>query len=127
VSTATVATRATKATTAAGRRRARWIPGLIALAALLAIGIVFGAGADLTHPGPHRLSGRDVSDQLALGIQTQKGISTAPLVSCPSSEPVRAGFVFVCTVTGLPSHQAQKVEVTEIDRSGHLRWKLNSP
>ena len=115
------------AATPAGRRRPRWIPGLIALAALLAIGIVFGAGADLTHPGPDRLSGRDVSAQLALGIQSQQGISTAPLVSCPSSEPVKAGVAFECRVTGLPSRPAQKVEVTEIDGSGHLRWKLSSP
>lgn len=103
------------------------IPGLIALAVLLAIGIVFGAGGDLTHPGPDRLTGRDISAQLALGIQTQQGISTPPAVSCPASEPVRTGFNFECTVTGLPSHQAQKLDVTEIDGRGHLRWKISSP
>ena len=103
------------------------IPGLIALAALLAIGIVFGAGGDLTHPGPDRLTGSDVSAQLALGIQTQRGMSTPPVVSCPASEPVRTGFTFECSVTGLPSHQPQKLDVTEIDGRGHLRWKISSP
>ena len=113
-------------TTAAGRRRARWIPGLIALAALLGIGIVFGAGADLTHPGPHRLTGSDVSAQIALSIQSEQGISRPPSLSCPASEPVRTGFTFECTVSGLPSHQTQRVEVTEIDGSGHLHWALLS-
>ena len=110
--------------TSAGHRRARWIPGLIALAALLGIGIVFGAGADLTHPGPHRLNGTDVSAQLALSIQSEEGTSRPPSLSCPKSEPVRTGFTFDCTASGLRSHQVQRVQVTEIDGSGHLHWAL---
>lgn len=114
-------------TTAATRRRGRWVPGIIALAALLAIGIVFGAGADLTHPAPHSLAGRDVANQVGLGIQSEKGLTRAPLLNCPASEPVRAGLTFECTATRLPSASSARVEVTEIDNRGHLRWRLSSP
>lgn len=114
-------------TTAVTRRRGRWVPGIIALAVLLAIGIVFGAGADLTHPAPHTLTGRDVASQLALGIQSEKGLTQAPHLSCPATEPVQAGFIFECTATGLPSTASVRVEITEIDNRGHLRWRLSSP
>lgn len=113
--------------TAAGPRRNRFVPGVIALAALLAIGIIFGAGADLTHPSPHSLSGRDISSQIELGIQTEKGLTNLPTVTCPSSEPVKAGLSFECSVTGLPRAGASNVEVTEVDGRGHLRWQLVSP
>ena len=114
-------------TTAATRRRGRWVPGIIALAALLAIGIVFGAGADLTHPAPHALAGRDVANQVALGIQAEKGLARAPSLNCPSTEPIRAGLTFECTAAGLPSTPSARVVVTEIDNRGHLRWRLSSP
>ena len=113
--------------TAAGRRRNRLVPGLIALAALLAIGIIFGAGADLTHPSPHSLSGRDISAQIELGIQTEKGLTNLPAVTCPSSEPVKAGLSFECSVTGVRTAGTSNVEVTEVDGRGHLRWQLVSP
>ena len=114
-------------TTAATRRRGRWVPGIIALAALLAIGIVFGAGGDLTHPAPRTLAGRDVASQVALGIQSEKGLGQAPQLHCPASEPVRVGLTFECTAGGLPSKSSATVEVTEIDNRGHLRWRLSSP
>lgn len=114
-------------TTAPRRRRGRWIPGLIALAALLAIGFIFGAGGDLTHPSPHVLSGRDVAGQIALGIQAEKRMASPPSVDCPSSEPIKAGLVFQCSVTGLPSSPTGAVGVTEIDNRGHLRWQLTPP
>ncbi|HEX4864188.1 MAG TPA: DUF4333 domain-containing protein [Acidimicrobiales bacterium] len=113
-------------TTAAGRRRGRWVPGIIALAALLAIGIVVGAGADLTHPSPRTLTGRDVASQLALAIQADKGLTQPPRLKCPASEPVRAGLTFQCTATGVQRGPAEVV-VTEIDGRGHLRWSLSSP
>ena len=109
------------------RRRGRWVPGMIALGALLAIGIVVGAGADLTHPSPHSLDGNDVASQVALGVQAEKLLEHPPEVHCPSSEPVRTGLTFHCTVTALGSDPSRVVEVTEIDGRGHLRWRLNPP
>jgi hypothetical protein len=99
------------------------VPGLIALGALLAIGFVVGAGADLSHPSPHSLNGRDVAAQIALGIQAEKGITNLPAVNCPPSEPVRQGLSFRCSVSALPSKAATTVQVTEIDGRGHLRWQ----
>ena len=101
------------------RKRARWIPGLIALAALLAIGFVVGAGGDLSHPAPRSLSGRDVSMQLATGIQAVESRSSPPAVTCPPSEPVRAGLKFQCSYDG-----GRPIDVVEIDSRGHLRWSL---
>jgi hypothetical protein len=100
---------------------------MIALAALLAIGVVVGAGADLTHPSPHNLSGRDVSAQIALGIEAEKGMASLPTVDCPSTEPIRDGRSFHCAVSGLPREGHGTVQVTEIDGRGHLRWQLNQP
>lgn len=91
----------------------------MALAALLAIGIVFGAGGDLSHPPPRSLSGPDVASQVATGVQAVRSLSSPPTVTCPASEPVRAGFRFRCHFgDGLP------IDVVEIDSRGHLRWSL---
>jgi Domain of unknown function (DUF4333) len=113
--------------TGSPRKRGRWVPGLIALAALLLIGVVFGAGADLTHPGPKSLSGRDVADQIALGVQADKGWSQPPQVHCPASEPAKPGVAFRCTMVGPHTGGTVSVEVTEIDSRGHLRWSLSPP
>lgn len=107
---------------AARRKRARWIPGLIALAALLAIGFVVGAGGDLSHPAPKSLSGRDVSAQLATGIQAVESRPSPPAVTCPASEPVRVGLRFRCSYDG-----GKPIDVVEIDSRGHLRWSLPGP
>jgi len=104
------------------RKRARWVPGLIALAALLAIGIVFGAGGDLSHPPPKTLSGSDVAAQLATGLQALRSTSSPPSVVCPEHEPVRTGLRFQCHFD-----QGKPIDVVEIDDRGHLRWSLPSP
>jgi Domain of unknown function (DUF4333) len=104
-------------------RRGYWIPGLIALAALLAIGLAFGAG-DLNHRSPSTLQGVQVAQQLALAIQAEDGTHAVPDITCPASEPVRAGVQFVCTMAGTGS--PRPIEVSEIDGRGHLRWHVGS-
>src|SRR5579875_2331816 len=49
-------------------RRGYFLPGAIALAALLLIGAAVGAG-DLSHPSPRTLRGADVAAQISLGVQ----------------------------------------------------------
>jgi hypothetical protein len=109
----------------AGRRARRgyWLPGLIALVALLGIGLGIGAG-DLNHRSPHTLSGSDVAAQIALALQVQQRSTTPPLVSCPGSEPVRAGWTFTCTLTGRDG--PERVKVAEVDGRGSLRWSIVS-
>lgn len=91
----------------------------MALGALLVIGLVFGAGGDLTHPAPKTLSGRDVSSQLAMGIQALDSLPSPPAVTCPATEPVRAGLRFRCYYQG-----GKPIDVVEIDSRGHLRWGI---
>jgi hypothetical protein len=97
------------------------VPGLIALAALLAIGLAFGAG-DLSHRAPHTLSGSDVAAQIALAWQVQQGSSGPPKVDCPGPQPVRAGWTFTCTVAGPDG--TETVHVVEVDGRGNLRWTI---
>ena len=108
-------------------RRGYFLPGTIALLALLAIGGAVGAG-DLSHPAPHTLSGNDVASEIALGIESAQGLRQPPSVSCPTAEPVRAGLRFTCTEAagGGGGGAARPVAVTEIDNRGHLRWSLPS-
>jgi hypothetical protein len=103
------------------RGRARWVPGLIALAALLTIGFVVGAGGDLSHPPPKNLSGTDVSAQLAIAIQAERSLRFPPALTCPPSEPIRAGFRFRCHFG-----DGRPIDVVETDGRGHLKWSLPS-
>jgi len=104
-------------------RRGYWVPGLIAMAALLLIGVAFGAG-DLSHRSSSTLSGPDVDSEIALAIQAQQGTHDPPDVHCPPSEPVRQGWQFVCTIEHAGS--ARLVHVTEIDGRGHLHLQLGT-
>jgi hypothetical protein len=89
--------------------------------------VALGAG-DLNHSSPKRLNGNAVAQEIALGIQAQEGSHSPPAVRCPTSEPVRQGWRFVCTrVAPGKAATAQVVEVVEIDARGHLRWSLGSP
>jgi hypothetical protein len=103
------------------RRRGYWIPGLIAIAVLTAIGVAFGAG-DLNHRSPRVLHGRDVAQQIALGIQVQEKLHQPPDVHCPASEPVRNGWRFVCTRIG--AGPPRPIRVVEVDNRGRLRWSV---
>jgi hypothetical protein len=94
---------------------------VIAMIALSAIGLALGAG-DLDHSSPTVLHGPDVAQQIALAMQVQQGTHAPPVVHCPASEPVRAGYRFACT-TG-PAGVNRQIQVVEIDGRGHLRWQL---
>lgn len=113
-------------TEVAGRARGKrgyFLPGAIALAALLAIGGAVGAG-DLSHPAPRSLAGSDVASEIALGIQTAERLSQPPSVSCPPTEEVGNGLRFTCTEAAGGSRPARTIAVTEIDGRGHLRWSV---
>lgn len=103
-------------------RRGYFLPGFIALAALLTLGVAFGAG-DLEHPAARTLVGPEIASQIALGIQTEENAAAAPAVHCPGSEPVRQGLVFDCTDGSGPSDRT--VYVTEIDGRGDVRWSFS--
>jgi hypothetical protein len=106
-----------------GRRSGRgyWLPGILALGALLVIGGAVGAG-DLTHPAPTSLAGSDVALQLSIGIQAQRHLTAPPAVTCPASEPVRHGWRFECAMRS--SGRTVAVQVTEIDGRGRLAWNV---
>ena len=108
---------------AARRRRGYWIPGLIAMAVLLAIGLAFGAG-DLDHGTLNTLPGTEVSQDIAQAIQAQDGTHVPPQVHCPASEPVRAGLQFTCTVT--QGQTSRTVRVVETNGRGELSLSLGS-
>ena len=94
---------------------------MIAKTVLAAIGLALGAG-DLDHSSPTVLHGSDMAQQIALGIQVQQGTHAPPQVHCPASEPVRAGYRFVCTTAQAGVNR--QIQVVEIDGRGHLRWQL---
>jgi Domain of unknown function (DUF4333) len=105
------------------RRRGYWIPGLIAIAVLVAIGVAFGAG-DLAHRGPNTLAGPELAQTLGQAIQAADGTASPPSVHCPDSEPARAGLQFVCMVT--QGRAIRQVHVTEINGRGGLSWRMAS-
>jgi hypothetical protein len=105
----------------AGRKgKGYFLPGLIALAALVGLGLFVGAG-DLDHGAPSRLDGTALASQIALAIQAERNSVAAPHVTCPASEPVRLNFRFDCTLSG---GRPTVVHVTEVDRRGQVRWSL---
>jgi hypothetical protein len=110
-------------TPAPGRaaRRGYFVPGLVALVALLGIGLAVGAG-DLNHRAPHTLDGSDVAAQIALALQVQQGSSGPPKVDCPGPQPVRAGWTFTCTMVGRTGNEA--IHVVEVDGRGNLHWTI---
>lgn len=105
-------------------RRGYFLPGAIALVALLAIGAAVGGG-DLSHPAPKILTGPDVASQISLGVQAQQNDPVPPRVSCPAREPVRAGYHFSCTLTPAEGPPIQ-LAVTEVDDRGQLHWSLRA-
>lgn len=106
------------------RRRGYWVPGLIALAALVLIGLILGAG-DLSHPADRSINGDDIAQQISQGIQVQEKAASPPEVTCPGREPVHPGLAFECTSRS--ANGLQVVYVTEIDDRGEIRWSLTPP
>ena len=80
----------------AGRgKRGYFLPGLIALAVLLAGGALATAGG-LSHAAPTQLDGVHVGTLIAENYQNNHQLASPPPVQCPSTEPVVAGRHFVC-------------------------------
>ncbi len=103
------------------KRRGYFLPGTIALLALVGIGAALGAG-DLSHPAGSHLDGRNVEEQITLALSAQGGPAHAATVTCPASEPLQQGLSFTCRVTD--SSGRQSVVVTEVDSRGGVRWAL---
>lgn len=112
------------ATRRGGAKRGYLLPGVIALGALVALGTAFGAG-DLYHQPPSALAGPDVASQISLAIQAEQNVVTAPAVSCPASEPVRAGLVFYCAEKPESAGPPVEITVRETDSRGNLSWKFS--
>ena len=107
----------------AGRRgKGYFLPGLIALVALVGLGLLVAGAGDLEHPAARTLDGTAIASQIALAIQAEQNSVAAPHVTCPAHEPVRAGFQFDCT---MPGHPSKAVLVTELDSRGRIRWSLS--
>lgn len=101
-------------------KRGYFVPGLIALV-VLAVGGGLANFGGLDHAAPNRLAGPDVETFLAQAIQARDGLSSPPHISCPASEPVRAGLRFTCTW-----HRAggdRRLGVTETGR-GQFRFTV---
>lgn len=106
-----------------GRRgKGYFLPGFIALVALLVIGVIFVGAGDLQHPAATELSGSDIGSQIALSIQAQQNTSSPPTVTCPAREPVHQGRTFQCTLRANPD---RAVYVTEVDGRGRIRWSFS--
>ncbi|MGI8753131.1 MAG: DUF4333 domain-containing protein [Acidimicrobiales bacterium] len=80
---------------AGGGKRGYFVPGLIALAVLLAGGAFASAGG-LSHASPSRLDGAHVGTLIAENYQNNHQLESPPPVQCPNNEPVASGHRFVC-------------------------------
>ena len=104
-----------------GRRgKGYFLPGFIALLALLGLGLFVGAG-DLEHPVPRTLDGTEIAAQISLGIQAAWHTVAPPQVTCPAKEPVRVGQQFDCTMSG---HPPTTVQVREVDGRGRIEFYI---
>ena len=89
--------------------------------ALLVIGVVIAGAGDLGHSAPRTLDTSAVASQISLSIQENRNTSIPVLVACPSHEPIKVGFQFDCSLSGVPQ---KVVHVTEVDNRGEVRWSL---
>ena len=100
-------------------RRGYLVPGLIALAVLALIAVVIDV-VGLEHPTPRTLAGPDVATLIAQDMQTRTGASQPPQISCPASEPVRAGLRFACHLQS--GRGSRTIEVRETSAQGAFTW-----
>lgn len=98
-------THAASATSAAQPRprRGYLVPGLIALVVLAAIAVVVNF-VGLQSRTPRTLAGSEAATLISQQLQAAHQEATPPDVTCPASEPLRAGVVFRCVLhrTGQP-------------------------
>lgn len=107
---------------AAGSRRGYFVPGLIALLALVGLGAAFNIGG-LDHQRPSRLDGAQVASTVAQGLQAQRRLPSPPSITCPPSEPVRAGLRFSCRWQ--EPRGTRTVQVTELGDRGQFRFTVS--
>jgi hypothetical protein len=106
-------------------RRGYFLPGIIALAFLVVLGVVLGGG-DLQHPASSTVDGPAIAGQIAQAIQAVRNTHDTPVVTCPAREPVRQGLRFQCSANGAGlDHQV--VYVVESGDRGEVQWSLTPP
>jgi hypothetical protein len=116
------ATGRTSACAYAGKgKRGYFIPGLIALAVLLAGG-AFATAGGLSHATPTQLDGVHVGTLIAENYQNNHQLESPPPVQCPRSEPVAAGHRFVCQLLRSKGGPLP-IEVTETS-GGQITYQL---
>ncbi len=97
------------------------MPGIIALVFLALVGAIFNFVL-LTNRSPSSLAGRNVETLVAQGLQAQQHTGQPSQVHCPTTEPIRAGLRFTCTVS--EAGWQRRVAITEIDGRGTFRWAV---
>jgi hypothetical protein len=76
-------------------KRGYFVPGIIALAVLLAVG-AFAYGGGLSHAGPSGVDSSRVAALIAETYQNNHQLASPPPVQCPDHEPVAIGHRFEC-------------------------------
>jgi hypothetical protein len=92
-------------------KRGYFVPGIIALAVLLAVG-AFAYGGGLSHASPSAVDGSRVATLIAETYQNNHRLASPPPVQCPARQPAATGHRFGCQLlrqAGAPL----PVEVTE--------------
>lgn len=113
-------------TTGAGRaprprgKRGYFVPGIIALVVCAGIATLIDVTGLQTRT-PSRLAGPQVETFLSQAIQARDALSAPPTVTCPGTEPLRAGVAFSCTV--VLHGRTERVAVTE-GRGASLTYRL---
>ncbi|MGI8493512.1 MAG: DUF4333 domain-containing protein [Acidimicrobiales bacterium] len=103
----------------AREHRGYWRPGLIALGFLVLVALLINF-LGLSSRSIHELAGRDIETRIGQTLQFQQRLGQPPEVTCPTSEPARAGVTFACTVHGAGGDY--RVQVVEVDNHGAFRF-----
>ena len=107
-------------------RRSTYVrSGLVALAVVVVIALLINFLL-LQHRSPGVLDGQVVSQGLSQAIEfNETGHPAPPHVTCPTSEPLRAGLTFTCT---LDRNGVQvPILVTEHGNQGSFTYQLGKP
>lgn len=97
-----------------------------ALFIFVVVGICLVAGAILLNALRKPVGTLDpvaVQQTISTGFQVQFG-GTPTSVVCPAGQPLRAGWIFDCTIDVVPIPLI--VRVTENDDRGHIFWQVTS-